>query len=295
MLKNMPLVDAVLVTYYPDKMMLSKVIESITKQVRFIYIIDNTPNLAWEVLGSKNSIITRQGENLGISQAQNFGIKQALSNNAEYIILSDQDTIYPLNFSTDMVSAFKVSGGNVAAIAPLFKDVNHKIKNEGFITKGRFGFNRIFPLSGKHRIFQAIASGMVIRAKNLESIGLMDESLFIDWVDIEWCWRANKKGYAIIGNADVCVMHRLGDNSVNVGFRDVNLRSPIRHYFIIRNAFHLSIRCVSLDIPHRIVLFLKSFRYLIGFPILSKPHWSHLKFSIKGFIHGISGKIGNYR
>jgi len=52
----------------------------------------------------------------------------------------------------------------------------------------------------------------------------MNEDLFIDWVDFEWCWRARKKGYKIIGNANVVITHQLGDAAVTIGRKDEEAR-----------------------------------------------------------------------
>ena len=139
---------------------------------------------------------------------------------------------------------------------------------------------------------KTLSSGFFYSREVIEKIGLKNEDLFIDLVDWEWCWRARKKGYKIIGNADVIIEHQLGDSSKDLGFREVNLRSPMRHYYITRNAFHLALRDKSLDILHRITLFFKSFRYIIGYPLLSKPHLTHLKYVMLGFWHGIVGKLG---
>ncbi|HOR94725.1 MAG TPA: glycosyltransferase family 2 protein [Spirochaetota bacterium] len=231
-------------------------------------------------------------DNKGIAYAQNIGIKRALKEGADFIMLSDQDTIYPKNYVKDMVEVFMVNE-KVCAVAPKFFD---KIKNssDGFISVKPIIFKQFFPESGKHEIMQAIASGKIIRAKYLHDIGLMKEELFIDWVDLEWCWRALNKGYKIIGNADVVIHHSLGDTSINVGFRKVNLRNPIRHYYITRNAFYLAIYSRDLDFLHRIVLFFKSFRYIIGYPLLDKPKLKNLKYVLLGFFHGITKRLGKY-
>jgi rhamnosyltransferase len=207
-------------------------------------------------------------------------------------MLSDQDTIYPNNYISDMLKIFDIYD-NVGAIAPRFID-GMKKSSDGFISITPIIFKQFFPVSGKHEVMQAIASGKILNAKYLNNIGLMDENLFLDWVDLEWCWRARKKGYKIIGNADVIIEHQLGDSSKDLGFREVNLRSPMRHYYITRNAFHLALRDKSLDLPHRIILFFKSFRYIIGYPVLSKPHLKHLKYVLLGFYHGLLGILGKY-
>ncbi len=284
--------DMVIITYNPEIELFTKAVQSMTEQVRKIYIIDNTPTRAkfLEKFQDNSKIeIIYLDDNKGIAYAQNIGIKKSLENRSDYIVLSDQDTIYPKNYIENMLKIENSNYSKIIAMAPLFKDTIGNNENEGFIIKR---FKKIFPKNGLHEVFQTIASGKILSSKYLNDVGLMDEKLFIDWVDLEWCWRARKKGYKIIGNADVVITHQLGDKSTNLGFREVSLRSPIRHYYITRNAFYLALNDKSLDKLNKITLFFKSFRYIIGFPLLSKPHLKHLKYVLLGFWHGVTGKLG---
>lgn len=285
----------VYVTYNPNTELLSKSLNSIVSQVDKVTIVDNTPNKdkKLEMLKTNSVEIIYLEDNYGVAYAQNIGIKKALGENCDYVMLSDQDTIYPDNYISDMIKVFDIYD-NVGAVAPKFID-GMKKSYGGFISLTPIIFRRFFPQSGLHEVMQVIASGKILNAKYLSDIGLMDEELFIDWVDLEWCWRARKKGYKIIGNADVVIEHQHGDSSKDIGFREVILRSPIRHYYTTRNAFHLALRDKSLDILHRITLFFRSFRYIVGYPILSKPHLTHLKYVLLGFWHGITGKLGKLK
>lgn len=281
-------VACVIVTYNPDVNRLSLLIKSITKQVKKIFIVDNSFSLNFTF---ENVTIIPLGSNYGIAYAQNIGIKQCLQEGYSYVMLSDQDTIYPENYIEKMIPVFEMFD-KIAAVAPLYADKNSAKQNDGFYQNSLFLYSQFFPTNGIHDVFHAIASGKIINTKYLNDIGLMKEDLFIDWVDLEWCWRARQKGYKIIGNADVTISHLLGDKNIDIGFREVGLRSPIRHYYIARNAFFLALRTDSLTIFHRITLFIKSFRYIVGYPILAKPHGENLKYVLLGFWHGIIGKLG---
>lgn len=285
----------VYVTYNPNTELLSKSLNSIVSQVDKVIIVDNTPNKdkKLEMLKTNSVEIIYLEDIYGVAYAQNIGIKKALEENCDYVMLSDQDTIYPDNYISDMIKIFDVYD-NVGAVAPKFID-GMKKSYGFFISLTPIIFRRFFPQSGLHEVMGVIASGKILNAKYLSDIGLMDEELFIDWVDLEWCWRARKKGYKIIGNADVVIEHQHGDSSKDIGFREVILRSPIRHYYTTRNAFHLALRDKSLDILHRITLFFRSFRYIVGYPILSKPHLTHLQYVLLGFWHGITGKLGKLK
>jgi len=287
----MKTICAVYVTFSPDFDLLNLSISSLSCQVDKIIVVDNTPGGGLlDKIQSDNVEIIYLGENLGIAFAQNVGIQKAMDTGASFITLSDQDTVYPKGFIQKMVPHFE-KFPSAAAIVPRFKDSNKK-RIDGFIANKSFRFQQFFPDGGQHKIFQAIASGKILKAEFLYRIGLMDERLFIDWVDLEWCWRARARGFDIIGNADVVIDHQLGDVSSNIGFREVNLRSPIRHYYITRNAFYLALHSKDLDCLHRLNLFVRSFRYILGFPILSSPRWKNLKAVLLGFLHGVKAKLG---
>lgn len=288
-------VSVVYVSYKSDIDLLKQSVKSIIDQVKKIYIVDNTPNGDERLnifLNYKDKLeIVYLRDNLGIAFAQNVGIKLSIEHdNVNYIMLSDQDTLYPQSYIKDMLLVFN-NNDNVAAVAPKFKD-EMKTSSDGFIVPHPVFFKQVHPDNGKIELMQAIASGKILNANFLTNIGLMKEELFIDWVDLEWCWRARFNGYKIIGNADVTIHHRLGDCSVNIGYKEVNLRSYIRHYYITRNAFYLSLYSKELDKIHKVILFLKAFRYVVGYPILSKPRLKNLKGVLLGFYHGIIGRLG---
>lgn len=288
-------IDLVLVSYNPDLKLLVKTIQLISRQVRQVIVVDNNSTICnlFEELDRrfKKLKIFVCNENLGIATAQNIGIEYSLANNSDYILLTDQDTIFPDNYIDMMLPSF-IRSSNVIAASPLFYDAVKQKDNTCFFVSSKYGFSKIYPSGGAHEISQTIASGLLIKSEFLENVGTMDTELFIDLVDYEWCWRALSKGYIIIGNADVVIQHHLGDSAVDIGIRTVNLRSPLRHYYITRNTISLAIRCEYIDIWHRVNLFLKGCSYVIGYSVLSKPRVENIKMTVKGMIHGLKGRLG---
>jgi len=290
---------AIIVIFYPDKKHLEILIKNLICQVDKIILVDNTP------VGNKcshNEVIQNfeshmefipLNDNFGIAKAQNIGIKRAVELFADFILLSDQDTFFPDDYIQKMVYDINyIDFNETAAIVPLFKDINQaKSSNKGFMLFTLYGWKRFFPEQGLYEVDQAISSGKIINSKLIESIGLMNESLFMDWVDYEWCWRARHR-YKIIGNANVTISHLLGDSAVSIGFRDINLRPPIRSYYITRNAIYLALYSTSLDFIHKVTLLIKSTRYVVGFPIFCEPHFKQFIFTMKGVIDGLRAKLG---
>lgn len=286
------MISAVYVTYNPDLDVLNASITSIMHQVEKVIVVDNSP-VPFETIKIKDSekcIFIPLQDNIGIAAAQNIGITKSLEDGAEYLMLSDQDTIYPDGYIKAMLEVIQADE-NIGAVVPKFMDSVSQTINP-FIGVSKYCFKKITPEHGTYEVMQGIASGKIISAKAIRDVGMMDAELFIDWVDLEWCWRLRKKGYKVIGNADVCIQHSLGDKSESLVGRQINVRSPMRHYYITRNAFYLALNSDSIGLWLRMNLFFKSFRYIVAFPIVSKPHVKHLKAVTLGFIDGITGKVG---
>ena len=285
-------VYGVIVTYKPNVEILEKCVNSLVNQVDKLIILDNTPGkfqLLENFRKKQNIEIVYLNDNYGVAYAQNLGIKKALEEGVDFILISDQDTIYPLDYVEKMLECFKED--KVAAAGPLFIDA-HTGKVQFFVKKGLIGFKKIYPKTGKHEVLQLIASGTIINAKFIPEVGLMKEELFIDWVDMEWCWRAVKKGYKIIGNADVVIKHFHGEKSKKFLTKNITLKSCIRNYYTIRNGIYLALYSNVLDGYRRILLFLKTFRNIFLFSLLSNNFLLNLKYTLKGFYHGLIGKLG---
>jgi len=191
-----------------------------------------------------------------------------------------------------MLPAFTENNNSIAAVAPLFHDAVGNKKNEGFILLSKFGYSFIFPDNGYYEINQAIASGLIIKSATLRDIGLMNDALFIDWVDFEWCWRAISKGYRIIGNANILIEHNLGDEQVHIAHKSMTVRAPLRHYYIVRNAFYLACYSPYLDFQHRLNLFYRGLFHVAAYSILAKPRFENFKITLLGFYHGVTQRLG---
>ena len=285
------MVIAIFIAYKPDLCQINRAVQSLLDQVDFTIVIDNSP-LSSLCFKSDKLIIEVFNTNIGIAAAQNVGLRKAMDLGADFVILSDQDSVYPSDYVSSMLTAFD-RFPNACAVVPKFINTLKRAA-DGFTAIRPFFFQHFFPHSGLHEVLQAIASGKVIKVSSLDAIGFMSEDLFIDWVDFEWCWRARSKGFSIIGNSDVVIQHQLGDTAIDIGFREITLRTPIRHYFIVRNAVYLALYCTNLDLGHRSNLFLKSLQYLFCYPVLTRPHLTHLKAVTVGLWHGVIKRLGKY-
>ena len=156
----------------------------------------------------------RQKHNLGIGAAQNIGINKAFQLNVKFILLLDQDSKASLEMVLKLIDAYYFlthQGVSIAAIGPSFYDENSRMTSR-FLRVGFFRFivskpNKSIPVA---EVDFLISSGSLIPVDILKTIGLMDESFFIDYVDTEWCLRARSVGLKIFGSYNALMSHSLG-------------------------------------------------------------------------------------
>lgn len=261
-----------LTTYNPDLELLTQVVESLINQVDCIYISDNGSQNVDEIVSLVGSvtIVNKLGKNTGIGNSTNVALGYFTEQGFDYALLSDQDTIYAADYVKKFVEAKKeISFDNVAAYAPVYFD---KIQNfyPPLVVKSKTYIKKV-PCENKYTpVFQAIASGLILDVSKLEKIGLMDANLFIDWVDLEWCWRCNYLGYKIVACKNMVMNHNLGEFTKKLGKKSITMRSTTRQYYIVRNCMYLACHCHVLSFTHKLVLFYKAFCYYFGYLKLDK-------------------------
>jgi rhamnosyltransferase len=289
-----PLVYCVVVTYHAEPAALQRVLESIRHQASGVIVVDNTeatePPCA---VGAAECI--RLGKNMGVATAQNRGISLALDRGADYVWLSDQDTIYPPDFVRKMLACARICGERkirLAALAPAFFDT-HAARVRPFIRHAPF-IQAFSPVPGPNVVSDAIASGTLIPSEALRRVGSMRDDFFIDWVDIEWCWRArNLHGLQVIAVGDVVIQHALGDAVVPFWGRNITIRSPIRHYYIIRNAMYLALHSPAPTFPIRIQTAYRAVLWTFWYPIVAPTRkLENVQACWRGLWHGVIGRLG---
>lgn len=288
----------VLVTYNPDHDRLTKALRSIALNTPHILVVDNAsqqPASVHHLCRSVSDTIMFIGleTNLGIAGAQNKGIAEALVQGADSIWFSDQDSIYPFGYLHQLLQGLADAPEPVAAIGPIYIDEGRGQLQP--LVRFDFFSSKHPPKSGLNHVAHVISSGMVVTTQALKQVGWMKQELFIDWVDMEWCWRAhNLHGLAILVHGDVCMSHILGDKHVKIFNHKIVLRSPVRHYYMIRNALYLSIWSRSLHLGQRLELFAKAWLWSAVFTYLARgERLQNLHYCTRGLRDGFLRIMGH--
>ncbi|WP_429069046.1 glycosyltransferase family 2 protein [Aeromonas veronii] len=286
-------IHAVIVTYNPDVDFLLLNVNNLLccDSVNKIHIVDNT------VGGSDLSVFNNSsvklhvlGENRGIATAQNVGMRAAIDEDADYIILFDQDsTLLPGLISgllIQMEHAKKI-GLKIACIGPRPLDVfSRKIHKPLFQKEDVL-------CDGITICKQIIASGKLIDTTVLSNIGLMDDGLFIDGVDHEWCWRARNNGYIVAISDNIIMEHKLGDaRGVFLGLK-YKIGAPIRMYYQFRNILIL-IRRGYVPMYWKVRNLIGVLFRLVIFGLFDKDRGLRREYMFRGILDGFKNISGPY-
>lgn len=292
---------AVIVTFEPRIERLSKTLAALAGQVEGIVIVDNgSTHLDEASLREVYRLfeLEKLETNKGIGAAQNKGMVIARRLGYEYVLLLDQDSVP----HTGMVNCLRVAleglradGYSVGCVGPRVRFPG----TEGLSRFARIGwltlrFGRCKDSSSVVECDMLISSGSLIPLAAIEEIGGMEEDLFIDQVDTEWCLRARSKGYRVFGACGAVLEHRLGESFTRfwMGYwRRLPRHKPFRYYYIFRNTLILSRRSY---VPLKWILF--NVRWLAAlflvYGLFARRREGELGMMMKGMLHGIRGVTG---
>ncbi len=233
-------VCSVVVCYRPDIGALFELCRILLRDGSGVILVDNTemPYLDAHAVPEGCELITL-AFNSGIAHAQNMGIESALRAGSDVIAFFDQDsTIRPGVLST-LVAALDPVAPEV--VSPLYYDADSDAELPS-LRLNRCGLVRAIhrdESAPAYPVDVVISSGTVATKRVFEIAGKLDERLFIDYVDTEWCLRCRSKNVPIRVVPAASMRHRIGSKSIDLGFATVMVHSPVRCYYQIRNCLHL--------------------------------------------------------
>lgn len=291
-------VGGIIVTYQPTADELIGLIETVHAQVDRLVLVDNGDGSLLPPTISRYDVdVICLGENLGLAHAQNQGIQFAKRCHCDFVLLLDQDSLPADDMVERLLEAYgelHASGVSIAAVGPCYLDMRQGIVAP-FVRRDRLCLKRPLNPEGATtvQVDFLIASGSLIPVEVLERVGLMEEGLFIDYVDIEWGLRAGSKGYNSYGIYRAQMVHRLGDEwKVFLG-RRVPIHSPQRQYYQFRNAIWLTRRS-WIGWGWRLILVFRLLRQFVFFSLYGRDRLPRMAMMTKGVLDGVLGCTGAF-
>jgi len=175
-------------------------------------------------------------ENLGYTGGNNVGIRYALDNGADYIWLLNNDTIVEPD-SLDVLIRVGEENPSAGVLGPkvLCYPDTHLLYSRG--ERHNLWFNRRTVNIGEEdksddvvprAVDYVVGCSMLVRRKFVERVGLLDETFFAYFEEIDWCLRGRKLGFDVLYVPTAIVYHKGGASTGGMA-------SPTVLYYHTRN------------------------------------------------------------
>jgi len=280
-------IAGVVVLYHPTDEVLEN-IRSYLEQVDILFAVDNSetvrPELAGQLTGTGKVVYIANRQNPGVARGLNIGAQLALERGCDLLLTMDQDS--------------SATPGMVGIMLDCLERID--IQSVGIISP----FHATRPgeqPSGKEDcrdVLTVMTSGNLLNLQAYRTVGPFLDTLFIDFIDIEYCLRLQKNGFRVIRANRAVLRHQVGTRMQFSFFsRDVYLTShdALRKYYKTRNRFFVVDR-YKTDYPgfcraDRIRFVLELLRLLLFEPEKMKK----LSMMYKGYTDYRRGKLGKFK
>lgn len=277
-------IGIVLVNYNQNKIT-RECVDSLSKVDRSnneleIFIVDNNSRENFEIKKEDykniNVKLIKNNENLGFAQGSNIGIKEALNNGNDYVLILNNDTTQDAKFLLNLTSAMKNS--SVGIVSPKiyfskgreFHKDRYRKSDLGKViwyAGGILDWNNVL---ASHRGVDEVDNGqfdkvsntdfatgcaMLVKREVFDKIGLFDERYFLYLEDLDFSQRVRVAGLEIVFEPRSFIWHY---NAASTG----GSGSDVQDYFITRNRLLFAMKYASLRT--KLALLRESIKLLIS-------------------------------
>ncbi len=249
-------------------------LKNITYQNYKIIVVDNnsSQNDVGRLISKYGDTIQLvcEKENLGFTGGNNVGINISLKQNADFVLLINNDTIVESDFLNNMLLKYDASN-NIGIVAPMIYYFDNpdrlwssggkisKIRGSGFIPSSLSGSK----IDRYNRQVEFVSGCcMLIKKEVFEKVGLLDDNFFLYIEDTDFCYRTINAGYDIYVSSVAKIYHKVnGSTTKNY--------STLPLYYSVRNRLFFARKNFPEVYPFTMAyiifsLFLKSIFWLLS-------------------------------
>lgn len=226
-------IGAVIVTYNPDIKILKDTLQFLISQSICTVVVDNdSKNINNFNNYNQNISYILETSNVGIAKALNDGIRYLKSEDIDWVLTLDQDTILPRNYFDEIRTITPEK--DVSVYYPKVIDRNEPKS----VAKKTLEKKAKIRAKNSNVLFLPIQSGAFMNIIDFYTIGGFDESLFIDNVDFDYFLEVLALGKSLIELSKTSIYQAVGMmTEKKIGpfkFHPTN-HSAFRYYYIFRN------------------------------------------------------------
>ena len=239
-------VAAATVLYHPEPAVLRGLLGSLDAAGVPVFVFVNSA-LEAEVerllAGSADIVVIQGAGNEGLGAGLNAAMARAADAGFSHVLLFDQDSspdaALPGALLARMDSVAALQARPLAALGPRLTPP----AGEGY--KPIWYSQRSGILEqGVRPVDFLPTSGSLVGVAAWHAIGPFRADFHVDGIDLEWCFRAWRRGFAIGLADDLAMTHRWGQPGDGDGKPQILRQGPTRNYYYLRNAVF------GLGLPH---------------------------------------------
>lgn len=226
-------IAVVVILYNPGEEVIYN-IQSYLDYAEKVYVLDNTEKQNVELINKitflPKTTYFNDGENKGIAVRLNQASHMAIASGFEWLLTMDQDSYFN---EKDIYSYLECISADINKSKVSMYGIEYIENNSAVKT--------CTPVE----VEQMITSGSMLNLATFTIAGGFDEALFIDEVDLDYCYNSIIKGFKIIQFKNIFLHHTLGKVSHHKSLKNLQLtprtlHSPIRVYYMIRNFLYVN-------------------------------------------------------
>lgn len=196
-----------------------------------IVVDNNSKDSSVSIAKKEKAQVISNKKNVGFAAAVNQGLRVGLENNCDYFLILNPDAVISKTSLSMMAEVFKNSSKHtIGAVGPNMTGKSGKESNSGYylrapsflsvtlfqtmlrkyFIKNHFLVNKLYeeqPLTKSRSVEQIPGACMLTTKEVLKNIGLLDDDFAIWYEDVEWNYRARRKGYTMWFCKEADVQH----------------------------------------------------------------------------------------
>ncbi|KKS93308.1 MAG: hypothetical protein UV68_C0022G0006 [Candidatus Collierbacteria bacterium GW2011_GWC2_43_12] len=215
-----------------------------------VYCVDNdrSDTLKQSLLQYPHAVYLDSPGNVGFAAGNNIGFKRALIDQADIVVLINNDTVVPKNLVKNILTS-PISNEKIGVVGGLiyfargfeFKE-NYEKSDLGRViwyAGGKHDWDNVY---ATHQGVDEVDRGQydkvretdfitgclfIIRRDVLEKVGQFDERYCLYFEDSDLCKRVSLAGYKLVIDPNIKLWHKVAQSS--------GIGSPLNDYFLTRN------------------------------------------------------------
>lgn len=296
-MKNIPPLISIIILNYNGRKYIRQCIESVLESdydnFELIVVDNNSTDKSIDIVRAKfdddhRIKLIRNSKNLGFATGNNIGVLHA---KGEYLALLNVDTVVHPKWLRELIAVMEpdptigVSQPKILLLdnKSLFDSAGDYLDFYGlsFSRGGEWPEKDIGQYNTVHDIFSARGAALVTRKEIVQRIGLFDDDYFLDFEDIDFCWRVRLYGRRVVFVPNSIVYHKGAGISSQVSF-DIKGMHPTKNILMTMIKNYNTSHMINLVIIPHFISFITGLFMLEQLLMKRRDKLKRIKYRIQG-------------